>query len=844
MIGSYGSSAICVAVNMLIGVGFRVQLPLRNELNCSKLSGAISMALRKAKVHSQDNASKQMPSRHIHIALGLALAVALAVAVTHSPALDAKALTFDDHEYLIENQLIQHPSWASAGRFLTEVLEPSTVDGYYQPLAMISLMLDYAVAGRTDNLRPFHRMSLVLHIVNTLLLMGLLNILFGRPWIAAGVALLFGVHPMTVETIAWVGERKTLLATFFSLLCMLAYVRYTYRGGWKPYVACAVLYALALMSKPTSTPLPLVLLLLDFWPLRRFGKASVVEKMPLLLIAAISVVVTVVSQRHIESSQFSAITTGQTILLAFHNLIFYPCHMLWPTALSSLYPFPANISLSDAFLLTSTVTCLIMVVLLLISLRWTRALLVGWLCFFLLLAPTLLNKSYSPSVAWDKYAYLPVVGLLMTLTWFLTCVAGDPTKVRLRWRPVGLGIGIMASAALLIAGSRKYLQEWTTTERHEFYMLSLAPNSPVTHFGCGNLFQDTGQYERALHYYHRAISLKPDYLDAYLNRGFVYDSIGDYNRAFRDYDRAIELNPAYAEAYNNRGVTYRKIGEFDKAIRDFTKAIELMSGYSEAYSNRGVTYGDTHDYDRAIHDCTKAIAMNPYDAKAYNNRGNVYAGLRDYNRAIVEYNRATELKPDYAKAYYNRGNAYRELRDYDRAIEDYNRAVDLEPDYAEAYNNRGYTYNNIQNYDQAIRDCSKAIELKPDHAEAYNNRAVAYGNLGDFRQALDNCTKAVELKPDYAEAYSNRGNAFLGLQNYARAIQDYSMAIQLKPDHVKAYGNRAIAYYYTVEFKKAWSDIAKCRQFGGQVNPELIKALAKASSQPALGQPIDVRRLD
>jgi hypothetical protein len=154
---------------------------------------------------------------------GLAVIIVVLVVWVHWPALSAKALSFDDQQYLTDNILVQNPSWTSAKRFVTEILTPSTVGGYYQPLSMISLMLDVALSGRPGNLQPFHRTSLILHVINTLLIVVLLYQLFGNPWVAAMIGLLYGVHPMSVESIPWIGERKTLLAAFFSLLALIAY---------------------------------------------------------------------------------------------------------------------------------------------------------------------------------------------------------------------------------------------------------------------------------------------------------------------------------------------------------------------------------------------------------------------------------------------------------------------------------------------------------------------------------------------------------------------------------------------------------------------------------------------
>ncbi|MGB9625924.1 MAG: hypothetical protein ACPMAQ_13800, partial [Phycisphaerae bacterium] len=256
---------------------------------------------------------------------GVIVVVTVAVVAVHWPALSAQALSFDDSAYLVENDLVRHPGWASARRFLTEVRAPSTVPGYYQPLAMISLMLDYAMGGRPEYLRPFHRTSLALHAANTALIVVLLYGLIGamgrygktgnqgdahtrgkrgvglgepscRALVAGGIGLLFGLHPLTVEPIPWVGERKTLLAAFFSLWSLVLYVRYARAGGRPWYVASLTAYLLALMSKPTSTPLPAAMLLLDFWPLGRLGWRAVIEKVPFLLVGGVSAVITYISQ--------------------------------------------------------------------------------------------------------------------------------------------------------------------------------------------------------------------------------------------------------------------------------------------------------------------------------------------------------------------------------------------------------------------------------------------------------------------------------------------------------------------------------------------------------------------
>ena len=202
------------------------------------------------------------PIMNLGLLTGVIVVCGIVFAV-HKPALSARAVSFDDEQYLFENHLVQNPSFKSAGRFLSEVLRPSTVRGYYQPLTMISLMLDYAMGGRADNLMPFRLTSLALHTANTILIILLLYQLFDNMWAAAATGLLFGLHPMTVESIPWLAERKTLLAVFFALWSLIFYIRFSRSRGRRNYGFCMMFFILALLSKQNTTRLPILMLLLD-----------------------------------------------------------------------------------------------------------------------------------------------------------------------------------------------------------------------------------------------------------------------------------------------------------------------------------------------------------------------------------------------------------------------------------------------------------------------------------------------------------------------------------------------------------------------------------------------------
>ncbi|MGB9625541.1 MAG: tetratricopeptide repeat protein [Phycisphaerae bacterium] len=606
------------------------------------------------------------------------LLLIVAVIAVHRPVLTCQALTFDDQEYLTDNDRVRNPSWRGAAQFLTEVLAPATVKGYYQPLAMISLMLDCALGGSPDNLRPFHRTSLILHTANTVLVFLLLFRLFGRPWAAFGAALLFGLHPLTVEPIAWVGDRKTVLASLFALGCLHAYLRFVRTRSRRSYALCFLLLGLALMAKPTTTLLPIGLLVLDFWPLKRLSVRAVVEKTPLFALSCASAIITMISQARTAGVAVPDPTSRTAILLgACHNVVFYLRKIILPLHLSSFYPKPEPMALSHPAVLAGAIGTAVVLAALLLSLRWTRALLSGWLFFFVVIFPTMGGIGFTNVIAADKYAYLPACGLVIVLARAIIAAAGEPTDGRPFRRPALPAAGVLAAAVLLAVGTRHYIAQWQTDERHKFYMLRLAPGSGRLHSDCG----------------------------------MVLDARGDCQQAIAYYTRAIELEPRFAEAYCNRAATYRRIGNYDLAIRDATRAIELNPDYAEAYNNRANAYGMLRQYDAAIRDYTTALRIRPNLAQAYSNRGLAYAAIGDIERAMRDYDRAIELRPDYPGSYFNRAMILSDRGDFRRAVGDLTRFIEMKPDFPEAYRRRAAAYYELKEWDAAWRDVQHCRRL-------------------------------------------------------------------------------------------------------------------------------------
>ncbi len=664
-------------------------------------------------------------------ALAVLPAAALVIAVTavHWPALSARAVTVDDHQYLHDNYLVLHPGRDSVRRFLTEVLEPSSVEGYYQPLAMISLMLDTAMGGRPDHLRPYHRTSLALHAANVVLVFLLIRGLLGQAWIAAAVALLFGLHPMTVEPIPWIGERKTLLAAFFSLLTLLAYARYarakanegqegtgghgenrrtalghvlpsgsrrsshrTSAATW--YTACAGCLVLALLSKPTATPLPILLLVLDYWPLGRLSPAKagrarpsriILEKLPLLAISALSAAITVISQGRTATIGMPGqrATPSIPLVLGYFGP-FYLSKIAWPLELSAFYRIPQPFTFANPTLLLTLTATLVIIAALALSLRWTRAFVAGAIFFVMAILPTTGVITFTNVIASDKYAYLPIVGPLLTLAW---CLGRWIDKSKLLRTSSGSRVAAVSALVAVLAAetalTRRQLGYWQTTETLYGRMLELTPDSWLLYQGLGVHYADTGDYARAITAYEQGLRLDPNTASLMYNIGNAHLRLGQPEEAMTWYERALRTEES-SDAHNNLGHALTQLGRLSEAITHYQRAIELRPRNNGARNNLAVAFAQSGRLDEAIAQLRAVLELAPENPRAWGNLGSAILESGRPAEAITCYERAVQLDPAYVDAWANWGEALYRLHRFPEAAARYRKALELRPDHASA----------------------------------------------------------------------------------------------------------------------------------------------------------------
>jgi len=647
------------------------------------------------------------------------IVVCVVVAVAHWPVLSAKALLFDDDLFVNEDSpLVQNPGWALAGRALAEVFNPSVMVGYYQPLPVISIMADCAMGGSSSNLSPFRRTSLTIHIFNTALVIVLFYFLFGQPIPAALAGLIFGVHPLTVEPVAWISDRKTLLAMFFVLWCLIFYVRFAQKGGRKSCFACMLMYLFALMSKPTSLPVPVLMLVLDYWPLRRFNRRAVIEKIPFFALGIVFAVVTAVSNTRSLGIPLSSRLEGpaqllRTFLTVCYLTIFYLRKIFWPTGLSSVYMLPEPMLLSNWIISASVFGTIILIAGLLFSLRKTRAFLAGLLFFFLAILPVLGIVPFSNwVVASDKYVYMPIIGLLAVLAWAITSL-----WKRIAVPRTALIILLLFLSSVQIYCLRRYLSHWQDTVSLFEHMLTLTPNAAQVHNDLGIELRSLGRSEEAISHYQRALKLKRDYPEAHNNLGLVFYSLRRMNEAINEYREAVRIKPDYGQAYNNLGAALKSQGRLDEAVEYFSRAVKVRPDYAEAYANLGITLVDKGRSDEAIKNFRKAL----------------------------------QLKPNLAEAHCGLAGVLSEQGKSDEAVNHYRLALRAKPDWPAVLNNLAWILatSPIQNkYDrnEAITLAEKAVKLtKYQDAAMLDTLAVAYAAAGQSEKAVATGEKALQI---------------------------------------------------------------------------------------------------
>jgi tetratricopeptide (TPR) repeat protein len=637
---------------------------------------------------------------------------------------------YDDNLYVYENPHV------SGGLTAENIFWAFTSDhaANWHPLTWLSLMLDCQLFG--TNPGRMHLVNVFLHLVNTLLLFTVLRKMTGSLWPSAFVAAAFALHPMHVESVAWIAERKDVLSTLFLLLTLAAYAGYVKRPSVFKYITSLIIFALGLMAKPMLVTLPFVLLLLDYWPLGRLdsqpAKASGrqprkpalppdgraiwyrirIEKIPFFVLAIVSSSITFIVQKAGGAvANITVIPLESRAANIFLSYARYLGKLFWPEDLTAFYPFDIN-----SFSFWQIALCALL--LLGISFfvirfgRTQRYLPVGWLWFVITLIPVIGLVQVGRQALADRYTYIPYIGLFIIIAWGLPELCS-------KWPYRKVTLGITAAIAMMALGIGTYRQAgyWNNSIALFTHAIEVTQNNFIAYNGLGSVYSNLGRWQEAIEAYRQAIRIKPDYAEAHYNLGFVYSNLGRWQEAIEACRQAIRIKPDYAEAHYNLGIAYGNLGRYQEATVACKQAIQIKPDYAEAHYNLGVAYGN----------------------------------LGRWQEAIEAYRQAIRIKPDYAEAYNNLSNALGYEGKFTEAISHIKRSLEIEPNNVVTKNNLAWIL--AANPDPAVRNPSEAIRLAQEACTAANSTdpgildtlGAAYASAGRFAEAIETAKTALTL---------------------------------------------------------------------------------------------------
>jgi len=611
-------------------------------------------------------------------------------------------VNFDDDDYITTNRYVQAGwtwegvSWAFTSKF----------HGHWHPVTWLSHMTDCQLFGL--NPAGHHLTSLFLHIANVLLLFLILERMTGALFRSALVAALFAIHPLHVEPVAWIADRKDVLSTSFWMLAMWAYVRYAERPGFGRYILILVAFILGLMAKPMVVTLPLVFLLMDYWPLRRFQfgqnhnslkpryqsaslRRLVGEKVLFLVVTGAFVILTVLARHSffLYSKNIMKYGASQRPFLSSlmpegHNLIHAPVSyityigkLLWPFNLAAPYPkpgMPVIWQVGAAGLLLICISFLVFW-----KGRRSPFLPVGWLWYLLTLLPVIGVVKAAPYMLADRYTYLPLIGLFIMIAW------GVPDLVA-GWRYRRLVLGI--STAMLVLGftvsSWLQVRHWKNGLTLFEHVVNVTTDNWLAHNNLGTALEAKGRFDEAITHYSEAVRINPNLVHIHNNLGAVLDRQGRFDEAISHFSEAVRIKPDYAEAHNNLGVVLTKQGKLEEAIGHYLKALVIKPDHAEAHNNLGLAYIGQGRVEEAFGHFSDAIQIKPHYAEAHFNLGVALAKQGKVWWAIRHFSEAVRIKPDYAGAHFNLGVALAQQGRLDEAIGHFSEAIRIKPDFSEA----------------------------------------------------------------------------------------------------------------------------------------------------------------
>ncbi len=722
-------------------------------------------------------------SSNIYWTVSICLALALATLATFWQVRSHEFITtFDDDLYIVDNEHVK------AGlTFKGIVWAFTTAHAFnWHPITWISHMLDCQFFGVNPAEHLFT--NVLIHIANALLLFLVLKRATANLWASAFVAAAFALHPLHVESVAWASERKDVLSTFFGILAIWAYLRYTEHPNIQRYLLTALLFCLSLLSKQMLVTLPIVLLLLDYWPLKRMKLAQqnslnrpqtipsvhygeqgrrpcrtisirrcLLEKVPLLLLSvAASLVVYLVQLRTGTVRSYLEFPLSCRITNALVAYVAYIGKMFWPAHLAIFYPHQeSNLPLWQ--IIGSGLLLLFITTAVIYKARQMPCFLVGWLWYLVTALPVIGIVQVGVQAYADRYTYVPLIGLFIIIAWgahAATCLprhGGNDLLSPLRWRRAVLApVAVVMIAALAVSQHRqvKYWRDGMTLYTHA---IQVTKNNWWAYHHIGELYFREEKFDDAIKYLNDALRIKPDFADAQNNIGAALARQGKFDEAIQHLNEALKINPDSAEAHANLGFAFAKMGDNKQAIEHYLASLQIDAAQPETQYNLANLFIEKGELDQAVSHYQEALKLKPEYLEARSNLAKALANQGKLEQAIELWQQLLQINPNEPVVHNNLATAYYRLGDFDKAVSHWQNALRLNPDNVSVLGKLAWLLAACNN--PKYRDPTSAFELAQRACELTNYSdprlldilAAAYAASGKFDDAVKTAEKALVI---------------------------------------------------------------------------------------------------
>ena len=640
----------------------------------------------------------------------LLILVLLASGIIFFPALfNGFVLNWDDAGYITEYLPIRAFTFENLKTIFT-----SYHQGNYHPLTILTYAVEYSLVQANPFL--YHLDNVLLHLANVLLVYVFIKKLTGRWQLAVITALLFGIHPLRVESVAWVSERKDVLYSLFFLLSLICYLKYVGEQSRKALMfgLSILFFVLSIISKPAAVCLPGVVILIDWFKGRKISKTLIFETIPFIAISLVFGIVAINSQKEIGAIQNLAPLFGffERILLSFYALMLYVVKFIVPTGLSAMHPYPdLSIGGVAAKVYASPVIVVLLLALAVWSVKKNRTILFCSLFFLVNIALVLQILPVGAAIIAERYTYMPSIGFSMMLGFGILWIWEHPRKDISKFKkPIIIILSLWVIFLSIVTWKR--IGVWQRGDYLFEDILLNYQNQPFVYNNLGFVcFNELKEYDRALYNYNRCIAIDSTFDIVYSNRGILYFNTGKYPEALKDFNVALRLKPDNTNAYLGRANTLGSLGRYKESIPDYDTYLASIKDNAMAYKWRGVAKYQTGYYENAIVDFNTAIAMQPSEYEPYYWRGlTLYAekktdeAIKNLSEAIARDNTRNELFAWRGLMYYNKGQI-------DAAIADYNSAIAINPKDVASLVNRSNVYRDRKQYDKALADLQTVASL-------------------------------------------------------------------------------------------------------------------------------------